>query len=34
MRGNKGGEAFKPLKPNDIYNPIGKPSLPRHADDV
>jgi hypothetical protein len=34
MRGNKFGEVSKAFKPNDIYNPIGEPSLPRHENEV
>jgi hypothetical protein len=34
MRGNKSGKVSEAFKPNNIYNPIGEPSLPRHANDV
>jgi hypothetical protein len=34
IRGNKGGEVSEAFKPHNIYNPIGEPSLPRHADNV
>jgi len=34
MRGDKGGEVSEAFKSNNIYNPIGEPRLPRHANNV
>jgi hypothetical protein len=34
MRGDKVGEVGEAFEPNNIYNPIGETSLPRHTDNV